>query len=820
MTTLKQFLNAHKAATNYTHLSLSPNGKYRIEESELPTLYSLVSSTPGIQHILERHNETGVGPLLIDLDFEYPEEPRFHTRQYKADEIDKFVEAIHDAVQYFFGTQNVEYVISEKPVPTVEVGKRVKDGIHILGRGLQMTYADQHKLRLYLLEKHVLQNSFSTEHIRNAMEDVYDKAVIETNSWYLLGCAKPDRDPYLPTIAYSVPGDDLARRFVDRSTFTIADLSIRAPGSAISALEEKAREWNAIEPLKKRIVKKKVAEDPAPQTISHVMDDDSDTIRTGVSESISKILKTRGLTWQICDCDGGFQLKHNANECLVAPEYTHSQLGHSCVFVQRGCATLSCFSHKTKKIPKAKGAALWRLLTEGEEEVLIDDLYACKKFVECMADEIHREGDLVYVFDPATGMWSTKESDLIAAVHRHKDALTFRQSNAEGHEVVYNYGGCTKNIKNMLVHLRPILADGKFISSHMDGSLAYLLFEDGIFHIPTQTFTAGFDKTKVFAARIARKFPSVRDAAVEALVNEKLFELPLQNTGVGRYLKMRLARSIAGCYRDKRFVCVLGEADCSKGTLTYAMRRAFGDFVMEYNANHLKYNARSGADEAKKLSWLIPIMNARLAISNEVRMDKVPIDGNLLKSLSSGGDEMGARQNFKDEHAFVPKVSFFFMGNDMPEIAPKDSGIETRVRVVRFNKRFVARPTGPNELLADETIKDKLETDEWKNAIFWLIMDAYGFVTTEPVEVCEETREWIPSGSAEFRGLIEENFVINLTDVSPDNYVASKDIIAFIKERGLNMSDTKIGRELGKLGLVKEDKKVDGKTIKIWRGIK
>lgn len=820
MTTLKQFLNAHKAATNYTHLSLSPNGKYRIEESELPTLYSLLQRTPGTQHILERHNETGVGPLLIDLDFEYPEEPRFHTRQYKADEIDKFVEAIHDAVQYFFGTQNVEYVISEKPAPTVEVGKRVKDGIHILGRGLYMTYADQHKLRLYLLEKHVLQNSFSTEHIRNAMEDVYDKAVIETNSWYLLGCSKPDRDPYLPTMACEVSGGELVRRTVGSESFSIADLSIRCDDDPIVVLEEKAREWGTIESTKKRVVKKKVVEDPGPQTISHVMDDDSDTIRTGVSESISKILKTRGLTWQICDCDGGFQLKHNANECLVAPEYNHSQLGHSCVFVQRGCATLSCFSHKTKKIPKAKGAALWRLLTEGEEEVLIDDLYACKKFVECMGDEIHREGDVVYVFDPTTGLWSIKESDLIAAVHRHKDALTFRQSNADGHEVVYNYGGCTKNIKNMLVHLRPILPDGKYISSHMDGSLAYLLFEDGIFHIPTQTFTAGFDKTKVFTARIPRKFPAVRNPAVEALVNEKLFELPLQNTGVGRYLKMRLARSLAGCYRDKKFVCVLGEADCSKGTLTYAMRRAFGDFVMEYNANHLKYNARSGADEAKKLSWLIPIMNARLAISNEVRMDKVPIDGNLLKSLSSGGDEMGARQNFKDEHAFVPKVSFFFMGNDMPEIAPKDSGIETRVRVVRFNKRFVVRPTGPNELLADETIKAKLETDEWKNAIFWLIMDAYGFDTVEPVEVCEETREWIPSGSAEFRGLIEENYVINLTDDSADNYVTSRNVIEYVKSCGLNMSDTKIGRELGKLGLLKDVKTINGKSTNVWKGLK
>jgi len=28
-------------------------------------------------------------------------------------------------------------------------------------------------------------------------------------------------------------------------------------------------------------------------------------------------------------------------------------------------------------------------------------------------------------------------------------------------------------------------------------------------------------------------------------------------------------------------------------------------------------------------------------------------------------------------------------------------------------------------------------------------MDAFKFETTEPAEVCEETREWIPSGSTQ-----------------------------------------------------------------------
>lgn len=156
MATLRKFLTAHKATTNYTHLSLNPNGKYRIESSELPTFYSLLSSTSGPTHILESHNERNSGPLLIDLDFEYPDEPRFHTRQYTHECVTKFVNHIHDAITAMFDSKSdFEYVVSEKPSPTIETGKRVKDGIHILGKGLILTYDDQLKLRLYALEKHV-----------------------------------------------------------------------------------------------------------------------------------------------------------------------------------------------------------------------------------------------------------------------------------------------------------------------------------------------------------------------------------------------------------------------------------------------------------------------------------------------------------------------------------------------------------------------------------------------------------------------------------------------------------------------------------------
>ena len=835
-TQLTTFMSTHRAPKgskkwNITGMSDADMGSYIINDDEYQTFLKLhhdhvfVYNKPS--SYLERRDK--YGPILVDLDFRYNDTNT--NRVIEIPQIISFVRTFSTAFYKFFAYINpIRFFIELKPTPVIEVDKKThkyikKDGVHIICPDVTISYESQQALRLYLLNNNILSEFIS---YTNSPDDVYDEHVIKSNNWFLHGATKQDKEQYKIQACVEVtPTGDVRSIEHGKSDLELTqNFSLKIGRSVPTDLPVRPSvgdEWEKW--MQKTKKEKKEKKDKTLSTVTQhitnvLVDDDSETVRTNVSESISKILRSPGFNWEVCECDDGYQLKHNSYNCIVSPDYKHSDLNHSCVYVHPGRTILSCLRHESKKLSKEAAASLWRLLTSGQEDIIIDDVYACKRFVELMGDEIHREGDTVYIFDPKTGMWNTTETSLLAAVHRFKDELVFRKTMPNGTEAVYNYGGCTKNVKNMLVHLRPLLTDGNFISSNIDVSLPFLLFEDGIFHIPTKTFTRGFDKTKVFMARIPRKFPEERDPEVESLVNEKLFVLPLQNEGVGLYLKSRLARSIAGCYRDKKFVCVLGEADCSKGTLTHALTRSFGEYVVEYNANHLKYNPRTGADEAKRLSWLFPIKSSRLAISNEMRMDKIPIDGNLLKSVSSGGDEIGARQNFKDESSFILRTSFFFMGNDMPEITPKDTGIETRVRVVRFNKRFVTSPTLPNELIADPTIKDKLNTDSWKNAVFWLIMDAYNTeIGTEPSEVCEETREWIPSGSTEFKNILEENFIINIADTDCNNFVTSREIIEFVKGRGLNMSDTKIGRELVKIGLIKLDKKIEGKTIRIWKGI-
>ena len=63
-------------------------------------------------------------------------------------------------------------------------------------------------------------------------------------------------------------------------------------------------------------------------------------------------------------------------------------------------------------------------------------------------------------------------------------------------------------------------------------------------------------------------------------------------------------------------------------------------------------------------------------------------------------------------------------------------------------------------------------------------------------------------------------FVLNSNEPAEDNWVAAREIIIYVREQQLTLSDTKIGKELAKLGLTKGIRKVGGKSTSIWNGIK
>lgn len=462
-----------------------------------------------------------------------------------------------------------------------------------------------------------------------------------------------------------------------------------------------------------------------------------------------------------------------------------------------------------------------------DETPVIDDEYAARTFVNLCGPNIQRDGEKVYYFDEEVGMWDCKNDSFLRMVIKFKNKLIWTIPTPLGEKKI-NYGGNIKNVKAMESWITSLLPDTKFLTRQADTSIGKLLFADGIFDFTTG-FKEGFDPNIVFTKRIDRPFPKNRNEELINKVNKLLFSDAFdQDDGKesGLYLKKAITMALYGDYRRKKFYFGLGEANCGKGVVVSALRQAFCEYVGEFNANELLYNARNSQDESRKLAWLKDLNGMRLVFSNEIRMDGRKMDGNLIKAFSSGGDAHKVRNNFQDASEMVNRATGFMLANDAAEITPSPnecSGLQERLRYIRYKLRFVDNPSAEDERPKDATVKVKFETDDYKNALLYVIIDAYNQMGDEergigrdlytPKAVMEETTEWVGSTQGTLKEAIYDKYEVSN---NPDDMVLCKDLIKYITEDcKIKMSPNKIGREMRKLIKLPDDvKPIYGDGIK------
>lgn len=277
-------------------------------------------------------------------------------------------------------------------------------------------------IRTAMLDADVVQSCFLG--LVNDAADVFDEAVIQRNNWFFYGAGKPDAGWYKVAACFSSTyGDDALSEepFSSMSELDMVRLfSIRrSVASEFSVPEENAESW------------------------AHMMDSASvgagscdEPTSDKVSDQISAILNVSHYgSWNITDQgDSKYKLTFSSNWCLVDGEAIHSSAKHSCIYVRAEGATTHCFSHGKRHMVE-EGRALYGLLSGCETDVcmiqddltapapsaptaptapdpscssslntieecaddlavavpMIDDVYACEKFVALLGDEIHRD---------------------------------------------------------------------------------------------------------------------------------------------------------------------------------------------------------------------------------------------------------------------------------------------------------------------------------------------------------------------------------------------------------------------------------------------
>ena len=110
----------------------------------------------------------------------------------------------------------------------------------------------------------------------------------------------------------------------------------------------------------------------------------------------------------------------------------------------------------------------------------------------------------------------------------------------------------------------------------------------------------------------------------------------------------------------KRFFFGLGSGNSGKSTLVKAYSSSFGKLIGIFNAENISYKDHSNSDEGSTMRWVLLLKECRIIFSNEIKAE-VKLNGNFIKKLSSGGDELSTRKMYQEETTFVPHFKLCYV---------------------------------------------------------------------------------------------------------------------------------------------------------------
>lgn len=457
------------------------------------------------------------------------------------------------------------------------------------------------------------------------------------------------------------------------------------------------------------------------------------------------------------------------------------------------------------------------------------DLEAAEKLFSIYPYWVFCEKKL-YVFDQDTGLWCDDRTSVNKVIHQHSDYLhVIVTKSGVKEKSTLSYGNTVKLRDKLPSILETLCKNNNWLKEKEKSSLKKLLFKNGYLDGVEGKFyhkdVYGFNPDIVFFGRIHHDF-EICDEDYMNDIRERLFYLPLGKEQ-GEYMVQNLARGLMGDTM-KRFMFGLGGTNCGKSVMTSAVTLACGDYVGAFNAENLALRASSD-DEARSMRWALLLRYKRLIFSNEMKT-KSKINGNMIKKLSSGGEDKAVgRTHGQEECEFIPHFLAIAFANDLPPITPQDDAVINRVKCLSFEKEFVSNPQegNPFEIQKKDSIKQEIQTLAFQKALVRLLCSTYvrlidEGIPEEPPAVVEANEEWIGDDldpMAEF--LLE----FRITD-NEEHFTQSSKIEAFFDAANIDIGMKKFGGLLKKYCILNGHKSVKrgaksikGKTKKVWFGI-
>jgi P4 family phage/plasmid primase-like protien len=215
---LEQFLAARKTSQSSMATMTAmgeTRGKWIISDEDYPKFIDLLHEYLFVNrgrcmNLVERPRQHEPKPLLIDLDFRYPDDTSL-TRFFTLDHIETFVQTIITGFKVFFDIEpysELRFFVTLRPSPYSDKGVR-KDGVHIMCPDIALTNEKQAVLRNWIMANEGVQAAFKDTGYTNPVENVYDESMTRQQGWIFYGESKPNIAPYkLEAVFNYKPNDD------------------------------------------------------------------------------------------------------------------------------------------------------------------------------------------------------------------------------------------------------------------------------------------------------------------------------------------------------------------------------------------------------------------------------------------------------------------------------------------------------------------------------------------------------------------------------------------------------------------------------------
>jgi P4 family phage/plasmid primase-like protien len=772
---------------NTTHNGMS-GGAWSIPDDDIPEFYKLYCDylrDNGPLHMTEK--STKIGAMRIDLDFIYAgeKEEHLHTQEQVVD----FTKAYMGEVKKFLKIPDaVEIFVSEKPRPTYYRDKdRSKSGLHLVIPTLKTNRFVEEAIRMNLISR--MPDFFPDLPLADEWRKVYDPSPLtHTNNWTLLGSKKKEGTPYqIKYILDWDPETGDMSIDNDVPLMTTPDLlkkmTVRSAPSEETAMTEWATDFlknrlqnaednrmsGGAHPARGRQIARSevMSRGSSPDNTAYRQSLTSDTLEY-LTRHVFNLASTRYTEYKDW-IDVGICLKNihpelesvflefskqdpRANDREITAKWnSFSWRSDGARLELRNLLKWSKMDNfnRYEEIEKSNIGRLVKEAAEaGTEHDVAQVVYAMFrdnfKCAQYGSNKWYRfDGNKWCQTDHGVALLKLLSEDVRKQFREGEKAMIIQSENAgtcicEGKEVNPNCELCklerekmkyinmqtklktVKFTENVMKMSRLLFLDEEF-GQKLDENKNLIAFANGVFDTTSMEFRQGRpDDCISFSTKVFYD-PEREYSTYEcwAEIDKFLHDVQPDPT-VRNYLVRQLCTCLRGGNDAQKFHILTGDGSNGKSMLTNLMGITMGDYAVKVPISLLTQGRAKSSAAAPEVMHM---KGKRFATTQEPD-EAVPLNTGLMKELASC-EKMAYRGLYKDITEFEMQAKMYLSCNEKPKVGATDGGTWRRLCVVHWPSKFLANPTEAHHKPLDESIQQKVMSEEWATCFLAYLVAVY-----------------------------------------------------------------------------------------------